>query len=566
MIPGDRDAGSSRAGQLAPDQRGAVMLIGLFLALAVIGALWCLIGIGNAIIAREHSQEAVDSAAFTNAVLHARGMNFIAFINIIVMALTMTYLLLTWFDVILSSIMLLTGTWEFGPNWCVWHYATWIVDVDVNYCQYARNVEKIEGPVFRFDRKVFDRLKKVGPPLFEVQVWAATAVPYLGTEAALLTATDYQRPATVSFSLSSFPGGGAIRPLNELHRLDKIPDFDTRDGRNAFQDRRIGLPVEAEPAFQLCERGARFPLEWLKTTVGGNIQLGGRSLADWSGAEPLASLVSAGMRAIGETNHSLFCNEKTTPPPSQPDQCALSTAEDASDSIEQLVQDWRGVLSTGNDALRQVFYFGLMGARGGVNDKFYLKEDQFWSMGWPKRTDTDGFSAGPKLVTPYAFNGNDWMQIWAVSAAPVDSDTLASRIVRIPSRLFGRGREADAQANARGDTPPFRIFLAQAEFYYDCAGVWESSYCNKGGAALYQLRWRARLRRLHGVDVLGDLTQIFFSDFLRGPVGKKINSQLSSRLPPLLGRRVADALSSDLTKLVNDDLFTGEQTSDALLH
>jgi hypothetical protein len=33
------------------DERGAVMIIGLFMALAVVGALWCVIGIGNAILA-----------------------------------------------------------------------------------------------------------------------------------------------------------------------------------------------------------------------------------------------------------------------------------------------------------------------------------------------------------------------------------------------------------------------------------------------------------------------------------------------------------------------------------
>jgi hypothetical protein len=559
------NGGHHRTPTLATDQRGAVMLVGLFLALAVVGTLWCLIGIGDAILAREVSQEAADSAAFTNAVIHARGMNFIAFINIIVMALTMVYLLLTWFDVILSSVMLLTGTWEFGPNWCVWHYATWIVNVNLNYCQYARNVSKIERPVFRLDQQIFERLKRVGPPLFEIQVWAATAVPYLGTEGAVLTAADYQRPVTLSFSLSNFPGGGAIRPLNKLNLLDKIPYFKTASGQNAFQDKRIGLPVEGEPAFQLCVRGARFPLEWLKTTVGSQAQLGGRSFSDWSNTEPLATLMNAGLQAIGETNHLLFCNEKTTPPPSQPNQCALAS-EDASDSIEQLVSDWRAALSTGNEALRLIFYFGLMGASGGVNDKFYLKEDYFWNMSWPSRRDRDGYSAGPKAMTQYAYNGNDWMQIWAVSAVPVQSDTLASRIVRVPSRVFGRGAEADALAASRGDQSPLHLFLAQAEFYYDCAGVWESNYCNKAGAAMYQMRWRARLRRVHQVNVLGDLSGVFFNNFLRGPVVQKIGSQLTSRLAPDTGRGLADALKRDLAKLGNDSLFPGEQTSDEILH
>ncbi len=562
MTPGRERA--SRAA-LATDQRGAVMLIGLFLALAVVGGMWCLIGIGDAILARELSQEAADSAAFTNAVIHARGMNLIAFINIIVMALTMAYLLLTWFDVILSTVMLLTGTWEFGPNWCVWHYATWLIDININYCQYARNVAKIERPVFKLDKQVFERLKRIGPPLFEVQVWAATAVPYLGTEGALLTATDYQRPVTLSFSLSNFPGGGAIRPLNRANVLDKIPYFRTNSGQNAVIDRRIGLPVEAEPAFQLCVRGARFPLEWLKTTAGSSAQLAGKSLQEWTNTEPLGTLMNAALQTIGETNHFLFCNEKTTPAPKAPDQCALQQ-DDASDSVELMVRDFRNAISTSNEALRLIFYFGLMGAKGGVNDKFYLKEDRFWNLPWPTKNPEAGYVAGPKTMTQYAYNGNDWMQIWTVTAAPVDSDTVASRIVRAPSKVFGRGREADAEARRRGDSAALHVFLAQAEFYYDCAGVWESNYCNKAGAALYQMRWRARLRRFHHLNVLGDVTGVFFNDFLRGPVVRQIGSKLTSRLAPDTGRGVADALTRDLSKLVNDSLFPGATTSDEILH
>jgi hypothetical protein len=558
--------GAARRAELAADQGGAVMLIGLLLALAVVGGLWCLIGIGDAILAREVSQEAADSAAFTNAVIHARGMNFIAFINIIVMALTMAYLLLTWFDVILSSIMILTGTWEFGPNWCVWHYATWLIDIDLNYCQYARNVSKIEKPVFKLDKQIFERLKKVGPPLFEVQVWAAQAVPYLGTEGALLTATDYQRPVTLSFSLSNFPGGGAIRPLQKVAVLDEIPYFRNKSGKNAVQDKRIGLPVEAEPAYQLCVRGARFPLEFLKTSVGGNVDIGGRSFAEWSSAEPLGTLMNAGLQSIGETNRLLFCNEKTSPPPSNPpNQCVLAS-EDASDSIEQLVRDWRTSFGVANDALRIVFYFGLMGASGGVNDKFYLKRDEFWNTPWPNKGDKDKLVAGPKTMSQYAFNGNDWMQIWAVSAVPVQSNTLASRIVRVPARVFGRGGEADAQMASRGDSAPMHLFLAQAEFYCDCGGVWESNKCNKAGAALYQMRWRARLRRFHHLNVLGDLSGFFFNNFLRGPVVQKIGSKLTSRLATDTGRGLADALKRDLAKLGNDSLFPGEQTSDEILH
>ncbi len=69
------------------DEEGAIMIIGLFFALFLVGTLYYLIGIGEAIIYRERMQDAADTAAFAGAVLKARGMNLIALINIIMAGL-----------------------------------------------------------------------------------------------------------------------------------------------------------------------------------------------------------------------------------------------------------------------------------------------------------------------------------------------------------------------------------------------------------------------------------------------------------------------------------------------
>ena len=45
---------------LRDDTRGAVMMTGVFLAAVLIGALWFVIGIGDAIIFRDRMQEAAD--------------------------------------------------------------------------------------------------------------------------------------------------------------------------------------------------------------------------------------------------------------------------------------------------------------------------------------------------------------------------------------------------------------------------------------------------------------------------------------------------------------------------
>lgn len=72
---------------LVSDQRGAIMMMGLAPACLLIGALWFLIGVADTILWRDKMQEAVDAAAFSSATIHARGMNFVAAINLILLAL-----------------------------------------------------------------------------------------------------------------------------------------------------------------------------------------------------------------------------------------------------------------------------------------------------------------------------------------------------------------------------------------------------------------------------------------------------------------------------------------------
>lgn len=72
---------------LAGDERGAMIVIGLFFAVMLSGFLYYVIGIGEAIVYRETMQDAADAGAFSAAVVHARGMNVLVLINMIMAAL-----------------------------------------------------------------------------------------------------------------------------------------------------------------------------------------------------------------------------------------------------------------------------------------------------------------------------------------------------------------------------------------------------------------------------------------------------------------------------------------------
>lgn len=72
---------------LLRQERGAIMLLGLFMAVFLTAALYYAIGIGESVLQRERMQDAADAAAFSAAVVHARGMNLLALINMVMAAL-----------------------------------------------------------------------------------------------------------------------------------------------------------------------------------------------------------------------------------------------------------------------------------------------------------------------------------------------------------------------------------------------------------------------------------------------------------------------------------------------
>lgn len=69
--------------RLRREERGAVLVLGVFMGACLVGMLWYLAGIGDAILQRQRLQEAADAAAFSSAVLHARGMNLLVLVNLI---------------------------------------------------------------------------------------------------------------------------------------------------------------------------------------------------------------------------------------------------------------------------------------------------------------------------------------------------------------------------------------------------------------------------------------------------------------------------------------------------
>lgn len=72
---------------LFEDDRGAVMLIAVFFAVFAVSMLYLAIGAGESVLYREHLQDAADSAALSGAITHARIMNVLVLINMVMVTL-----------------------------------------------------------------------------------------------------------------------------------------------------------------------------------------------------------------------------------------------------------------------------------------------------------------------------------------------------------------------------------------------------------------------------------------------------------------------------------------------
>lgn len=86
------------------DERGMLSLAALLMVLFVTAMAWAVIGVGKTLYVREGLQDASDAAAYSAAVFHAKGMNLIALINIIMAVLVALLLALRMAQTVLQIV------------------------------------------------------------------------------------------------------------------------------------------------------------------------------------------------------------------------------------------------------------------------------------------------------------------------------------------------------------------------------------------------------------------------------------------------------------------------------
>ena len=503
-------------GELGRDERGVVLLAGIVGGALLVGALWHLVSVGDAIIWRERAQDTADAAAFQNAVLQARGMNVIVVLNLI-MALAMS-VLVTWrmIEFILAGLIVFFTILCLGTGFA---------------CAVPPPIARLEGWFLQKDPGVAEKVVKVCAGVNVLERVVATAGPmFAAVHASVDTATDYDASFVVAVSPSiaspefmSLPAAadGDNRALiNRVvrHTIDdnitkclrgRRPPPARRQGVNSrwnvVAQERLGLfvslPVMDDRLGALCAQAGNF-----YDAAMTDFFSGGGSFALVKSWLDYASEMKGTMFGAAP---SLFCmppaagaaNADATLQAEIDKQvnAACSQAEDSfsSDAFRGLSEEERAKnpfyvkpedrplprLSTRNQDLP-------IDPRTGFNRekcKEKTREDSALKRAAEARSALDKVMecVKPAKVWESATNGNLFMQSFSFVLRGVDSER-ADDMLEVGDR------------QQLGNVVPIETgwIRAQAEMYFDCTGNWASCDPN----AMWQVKWRARLRRIQPLD------------------------------------------------------------------
>jgi hypothetical protein len=259
---------------LLEDQRGAVMIMGLFMATMLIGAMWYMKGIGDAIVFRDRMQEGADHVVFSSAAIHARGMNLISVINIVMYALTVIH-------VVLSVLKAAALVCSFIPP-------------VIPFCVAAHKV--LKAALTLYDAGLMVAL----PALSVAGTAAAVGYPWYGSYAGYSVGQDYKSMG-VAVSPSNIPGlsfslplgqslfGGKKSPLGG--NTNQAASVFGRSGSAATKgnqaefgvDMKLGLPVTLAENSELCDRAVGVVSQLAPGGLGKLLDFIGGLVADCSG-------------------------------------------------------------------------------------------------------------------------------------------------------------------------------------------------------------------------------------------------------------------------------------------
>lgn len=532
---------------LVTDDRGAVMVMGIFMCSCLVGALWYLAGIGDAILYRERLQEAADAAAFGDAALRARGMHLLVLVNLI-MALILgvrvalrTAKLITVIAAAVFAALGIVAPALFAASGAATAAASALqtagsavdpaIDVALTTLTTTEEVLARTIPVAAHAavvRSVESGYAPVVTSAALIEIGDATTLPVEADDPKILCGNAGKAlPKIGEWILGKvgIPGGEALSwvgdGMAEIAAADPegFCGLESSGGSGSGANGKLGGATDAQ-----FRKGAEKRCENLN---GGENDR--RSFEDkekqWLDACIAVRVTCEGTDPA--TGEHLKLGRQTGQ--------VRPTKEIDAFALERLRHERDQALRSLTDLVPRVLDFSLNPSRciawAIADEKIrhadqaqLLKQQQAQGGAAPSANNGSQSSSGgiaSRRVVSSWHNGANEAQI--IGAVRGDASRLraAGQLVRIATVPKGTPKPVDSEA---ATMPAW----AQAELFYDCGGAW--SDCNKDQEAMWHFKWRARLRR---VNQPTDSTL------------PRVASELGSPPPRVMPEAFADRLSQE---------------------
>jgi hypothetical protein len=488
-------------GDLRHDQSGAIMVVGVFISTVLAGAVFFIMGTGDAIVYRQRVQDAADAITYTSAGFHARGMNIIVLINLVMAALLGVLILFRMLIVMLGiAIALCTACVAAGPFCPLSPLCASVLSPMIN----------IEIRLSKASKKYADVLDKALPVLSGLQKVVALSTPYVGAYKGYKVAEKYEPVVTSGFALSP----------------SMVPTT-----------KRLGLPVQEMDYPKFCKKAAELAV--------------GDAAFGWMGAVGSALGTLAG--AIAGSFPGFFCGEAGSKGPDIQETIKNDVNKMIKDTCDKQKEDC--IQNKENSKSEYCTDMGSLGVEFNtancMNETKKKVEENKKDSGFSdqggdiKNTD----KKTPKELWAGAKHGGFWFQVFGLSFGDEAWPRRLDKGVAIATSTGQLPKPKTEFGNFR---------VAQSEFYFDHSGEWDKVKDD----AMWKMHWRARLRRvdLNGFNLIeAGLDKL--TGYLTKLGGAKLGKWLSGKgtLGALFGQTVydkatewlGDAIKSGAGKLGN---------------
>jgi hypothetical protein len=533
---------------LCADQRGAVMVMGIFMCCIIVGALWYVAGIGDAIVLRERSQEIADAGAFSGAALHARGMNLIVLLNLVMACILGIRVVLK----TIQLVLVILGALFTALAWLIPLFAT----LGPACLQGARAMNS----VIKSLKQPIDRALEA---MSKAQLGISQVVPAAACAGAMQVQQKYQPLVEVGVTSANVPiavtlplkegtpdrlcyeAGKAVGALIGW-ALGKVPGLGGLSGGKAgeyFGD-KLGKVSRAAGSY-FCEIGSgkgtpnfndifgETAKESCDSRYKEKVDLYNKARTPWlAKCDEYKVTCTEGDDLRGFDESFSFMDEEGFAAMKEPEKTQRRT------ELTKLQKE-RDAKRADMDA------FNAEQCKKSEVDK--MKKEFQDSTKDSNNSSSSGQGMTPKMVIPAWFNGAPDYQLIGVGVG--DSKRLLTRGprgVRVGA-INQKTREIDSPLTAG-------FAFAQSEFFYDCTGAWKSNDCNgnyelkDGEGAMWHFRWRARLRRYNSPHTIAKGIVLLPVTGAQGMAAIDIAQAMPKRISGVgnvnARRRVAEAIAA----------------------